>query len=137
MKAVFTRTPHGLAATSDEAQKILAQYQPGDDVLVEHKRGRNARNHRRFFAFVSMTFDWQDDYQDIEVWRKVLEIAAGHFDVVIDKHGNTHYWPKSIAWDELDDETEFRELFGRVVNAYLARYGSKLSDLQVNMAAGF
>lgn len=136
VKAVFVKTAHGLRPASDQAVRILAQYAAGDEVLIDHKRGRSAANHRRFFAFCDMTFDWQDTYADPEIWRKTLEIAAGHFDQVIDRHGQVHYWPRSIAWDELDED-EFRDLFGRVVNAYLARYGARLSEQQINMAVNF
>lgn len=137
MKAIFVKTADGLRPASDESLRLLAQYRFGDEVLIEHKRGRSARNHRRFFAFVNTTFDWQDVYDDPEIWRKVLEIAAGHFDTVIDKHGDTHYWPRSIAWDEVTDEQEFRDLFGRVVNAYLARFGAGLSAEQQSIVVNF
>lgn len=136
MKAIFVKSGDGLRPASTEAMRVLAQYQAGDEVMIEHKRGRSAGNHRRFFSFVQMTFDWQEQYGDVEIWRKVLEMAAGHFETVIDSKGKTYLWPKSIAWDELDEDA-FRDLFGRVVNVYLARYGERLSDLQVNMAASF
>lgn len=137
MKAIFVRTRDGLLASSAEAMRICAQYQPGEEVLIEHKRGRSAGNHKRFFAFVNLTFDWQDTYEDKTIWRKVLEMGAGHFDTIIDMRGNVHMWPKSIAWDELDDEQEFRDLFGAVVNAYLSRYGQQLSEAQINMVVQF
>lgn len=137
MKAIFVKTHDGLRPASDEALRVISHYRFGDEILLEHKRRRSAKNHRRFFAFCAMTFDWQDVYDDSEIWRKVLEIAAGHFDMVIDKHGDTHYWPKSIAWDELSDEAEFRALFDRVVDAYLARFGAGLSADQMTMIAGF
>ena len=82
VKAIFVKSHDGLRPASDEAVRVLARYRAGDEVLLEHKRGRSAGNHRRFFAFVSTTFDWQDVYDEIEIWRKVLEIAAGHFDAV-------------------------------------------------------
>jgi len=136
VKAIFVKSHDGLRPASDEAVRVLARYRAGDEVLLEHKRGRSAGNHRRFFAFVSTTFDWQDVYDEIDIWRKVLEIAAGHFDAVIDKHGETHYWPRSIAWDELDED-EFRALFSKVVNAYLGRFGAGLNDAQINLVVGF
>jgi hypothetical protein len=136
-KAIFIRTADGLRPASDEAARILFRYSPGDEVLVEHKVGRSAKNHRRAFAFFNLTFDWQDTYDDPTIWRKVCEIAAGHCDIVIDKHGDTHYWPKSISWDAIDDEQEFRELFDRVVRAYLARWGAGLNAAQLNMIANF
>lgn len=137
MKAIFVRTALGLKPASEEAERVCACYAIGDEVLIEHVRGRNARNHRRFFAFVNATFQWQDTYEEKEIWRKVLELNAGHFDVVMDMRGKTHFWPRSIAWDKIEDEHEFQDLFGRVVNGYLRKYGGTLTAEQVDRVARF
>ena len=137
MKAIFIKAYDGsLRPGSDEAVKILTRYRSGDEILLEHKRNRSAANHRRFFSFVQMTFEWQDTYDDIEIWRKVLEMGAGHFTTVIGLDGKTYYWPKSIAWDEMDEDA-FSDLFSRVVQGYLRRYGSELIELQFDLVNGF
>lgn len=136
MKALFVKSGDTLVPMDEVAIKIMGKYHPGDVVLVEHKFKRNAGNHRRFFEFRNLTFDLQDVYQDKEIWRKVLEINAGHFELVIDKDGTAHYWPKSIAWDEMD-EVEFADLFNRVVNGFLEKYGEGISQDDLDTVVAF
>ena len=101
------------------------------EVMAEIHKNRNPGNHRRYFAFIKQSFDMQDYYDDIEVWRKVLQLKAGFFDEVISDKGKVIYLPRSIAWDKLD-EIEFKDLFTRMVNAFLRDFGSELNDIQIN-----
>ncbi len=110
----------------DDADKI-----PFGEVMADIKKNRNAGNHKRFFAFVKQAFDMQEFYAEREVFRKVLQLKAGFFDLVISEKGANIYLPKSISWDELD-EIEFRELFNRVVNAFIRDFGDKLNEIQIN-----
>ena len=115
-----------LVPVMDDADKI-----PFGEVVADIKKNRNPGNHKRFFAFVKQAFDMQEFYEEREVFRKVLQLKAGFFDLVISEKGKSVYLPKSISWDELD-EIEFRELFGRVVNAFIRDFGDKLNDIQIN-----
>ena len=108
-----------------------------DEFIFDYKKNRSAGNHRRFFTFINTAFDMQDTYENKEVFRKYLEMLAGHFDTVISaRTGDAMYWPKSIGWDALD-ETEFRKLFNEVVNAFLNWYGKNLNDYQINQLVAF
>jgi hypothetical protein len=109
---------------------------PEGEMVVDIKKNRNAKNHRRFFAFVKATFDMQDHYDSIENWRKILQMRAGHYDPVVTEKGGTVYMPRSINWDELD-ETEFRPLFNDVINAFTSVYGERLTENQWNQVLGF
>ena len=107
------------------------------EFIFDYKKNRSAANHRRYFAFINTAFDMQETYENQEIFRKYLEMLAGHFDTVISaRTGEAMYWPKSINWDSLD-ETEFRKLFNEVVNAFLGWYGQKLDDMQINQLVGF
>lgn len=115
-----------LVPVMDDCEKV-----PYGEVVVEIKRNRNPKNHRRFFAFVKQAFDMQDHYDEQEVFRKVLQLKAGFFDLVVSEKGQNVYLPKSVAWDQLD-EIEFKELFTRVVNAFIRDFGGRLNDIQIN-----
>ena len=106
------------------------------EVMVDIQKNRNPGNHRRFFAFLKVSFAMQDFYDDKEVWRKVLQLKAGFFDEVVGDKGNVIYLPRSIDWSKLD-ELEFKDLFNRVVNAFLKDFGDKLDDNQINQIVGF
>jgi len=108
-----------------------------EEIIFDYKKKRSAGNHRRYFAFIKQAFDMQEDFESPEVFRKYIEMRAGHFDTVVNpKSGESMYWPRSVEWSKLD-EVEFKALFNDVVNAFLGFYGKKLSDSQVNQIAGF
>lgn len=109
-----------------------------DEFIFDYKKNRSAGNHRRYFAFINTAFDMQDTYDSPEIFRKYIQMLAGHFDTVISaRTGEAMYWPRSIDWSSLDDEGEFRKLFNEVVNAFLGWYGKELSDYQINQLVGF
>lgn len=109
---------------------------PDGEIMADLRKNRNVKNHRRFFAFIKMSFDMQDTFDSMEVWRKYITMKAGFFDEVINAEGKVMYWPRSISWDELD-EIEFKDLFNQVVNAFLKYYGNGLNDLQINSVVEF
>ena len=109
---------------------------PYGECMADIHKNRNPGNHRRFFAFINQAFDMQEHYEEQEVFRKVLQLKAGFFDEVIGDKGNIIYLPRSIAWDKLD-ETEFKELFTKVVNAFIRDFGDKLNEIQINSIIEF
>jgi len=107
------------------------------EFIFDYKKNRSPGNHRRYFAFINTAFDMQDTYDNQEIFRKYIEMLAGHFDTVVSARTcEPMYWPKSISWEKLDED-EFRKLFNEVVNAFLGWYGEKLNDYQINQLVGF
>jgi len=104
---------------------------PYGEVMADIKKKRNVGNHRRYFSFVKQAFDMQEFYSEPDIFRKVLQLKAGFFDLVVTEKGVNAYLPKSISWDELD-EIEFKDLFNRVVNAFIRDFGDRLNDIQIN-----
>lgn len=139
MKVCMARLPVQVGAClfgpmDEEDQKALNGC---DEIIFELVKKRSAGNHRRYFAFIKTAFDMQDHFDSPEIFRKYIEVQAGHFDMVISpKTGDTAYWPRSISWEKLD-EAEFKRLFNEVVNAFLKVYQHKLSDDDVNRIVGF
>lgn len=115
----------------DDAEKI-----PYGEVMADIHKNRSTGNHRRFFAFIKMSFDMQDHYEEPEIWRKVIQMKAGFFDEVVTEKGEALYLPQSIAWDKLD-EIEFKDLFSRVINAFIKYYGNGLNTIQINSILEF
>lgn len=157
MKAVFVKTKTGLVPCDEESQKLFEKLGDGELCMVEHTRGRDCNNHRRFFAFRNRTFEMQDVFDNDEVWRKQLHIMAGHFDTVIvpkpkwllkvieymKKYltGPKADWvisrienepqvvmiAKSIAYDAMD-EFEFRDFFNKAINGFIQNYGNGITE---------
>lgn len=134
MRAIFKKSMQGIFPTDEEGRKLI-EAMPRDALCkVEFIKKRNYLNHKRFFKFLEVAFDNQDFYDDPELLRKALQMASGWFETLIirDKNGNvtTHYIPKSIAFDEMDED-EFQKLFKKCIGAFLSRYGNGISEEQI------
>jgi len=132
MKAIFRKTNNGFSPDSDEAAALFAKVPTDSYAIVEYIKTRNYRNLKRFFALVNVTFELQDCFTNKEIWRKHLIMLGGHYDEVIisnPKTGETsvQYWPKSIDFESME-ETEFQELFSKIVTAYIDRFGNGLTE---------
>ena len=134
MKAIFVKRMNSIFPTDEEGRKLI-EAMPKDGLCkVEYVKKRNYLNHKRFFKFIEVAFDNQDFYDDPELLRKALQMAAGHFETLIiqDKNGNvsTHYIPLSIDFDTME-EPEFQALFKKCIGAFLSRYGNGISEEQI------
>ena len=133
----YLRKGYGdLIAADEEADEVLQGIQPGEIVKAKISRPRNPGNHRRYFEFIRQTFDMQEKYSSIEQFRKVLQIKAGHYEAVIAPNGKMLYWPRSIAWDKLE-EPEFKELFSNVIDAFIELFGQGLDEDEFRQTIGF
>jgi len=123
----FMRVSDGLVPVDEDTSDYLAKIERGEHVVLKASSVRNVGNHRRYFKFIALTFDIQDHFDDREIWRKYVQIMAGHCDFVTSpKNGQIMPIPKSIAWADLDEE-DFKQLFNRAVNAFLDRFGKGLT----------
>jgi len=92
----------------------------GADIKCEYVKGRNPKNHARYFAFIHILFSSQEKFKDEDVFRRYLQVRAGYgIPVVI--NGLAMLMPDSIAYERLD-ESEFRKLFSRVIDAALIEF---------------
>lgn len=120
-----------LEAWDDETLEVIKRTPIGHYMPGDFKEHRGLVNHRRWFAFRNHTFDMQDMYDDKEVWRGVLQIYGGRCKTVVDSKGNSHIWPESISWKVFDDEHEFKKMFHRAVQAFLAHHGKGMTEQEL------
>lgn len=108
-----------------------------DEIIFDLVKKRSAGNHRRYFAFIAQAFDMQEHFDNPDIFRKYLELKAGHYDMVVSPaNGDTAYWPRSISWEKLDED-EFKRLFSEVVNAFMKVYGHSLDERQINQMMSY
>lgn len=107
----LVKSPDGLFHPFTEHDRTTASKIPvGEDNVFRLQRIRNPRHHRKFFALIKLAFENQDEYKDIDVFRKVMQMRAGYFDTVVTEKKVTLYLPKSISYGELD-QIGFQELY--------------------------
>jgi len=116
----FLKINGDIYPASAEDDRILRKIPPSSIFKCEYVKGRNYQNHKRYFAFIEILFDSQEKFKDENVFRKYLEIRAGYGTPVV-INNLTMIMPDSIAYERLD-ESEFRKLFSRVIDAALIEF---------------
>lgn len=108
-----------LRAMDDEAKEALSRIKAGRDVWCEIRQARNPKQHRLYFGLLTLVWENLPEhlgeiYQSVEVLRKAVQIKAGFVDPLVTLDGEIISIPRSMAWDQLDQD-EFAKLFPRVM----------------------
>lgn len=104
-------------AQGDEILKGI----PNDAILkVTVKRPRNVRQHRLYWALVTLLHENQSRYATPEELSDVIKCAVGHCTVVVKTDGTEIRIPKSISFSKMDQDS-FRVFFDRVIELAVTR----------------
>lgn len=120
MEIRLLNTPSGLKPLYDEDYDQKKKLKIGEIYKAKITIARNINFHRKYFALINCAWAYQNERttkhfkNNVECFRKTVEIAAGHCDTVYNL--SLKSWvdiPKSIAFDKLKQE-EFEDLYERV-----------------------
>ena len=92
----------------------MAKLRPGVSYSVEIKQPRNVQFHRKFFSLLSLAFDNQETFNNIEEMRSWLIMKAGYYKRVATPTGEM-FQPESISFSSMDD-IKFNEVYSRVLD---------------------
>lgn len=120
MKIYCTNTARGLVPNYDSDFDEKKKLKIGEVYRCEIRLARNYNFHRKYFALINCAWEYQDERRqlffkdDIERFRKSVEIAAGHCDIIylLDRKEWVES-PKSIAFEKMD-EAAFSDLYEKV-----------------------
>jgi hypothetical protein len=87
----------------------------GELMTIDAKFPRNPELHGWHFIILDAVFEAQEQFEAEAVFRKWVEVGAGHCDFVPGPRGRMVAIPKSIGWDELDD-VDFQEHHEKAVD---------------------
>lgn len=133
MKLLVINTPRGLVPLGDDDYEQKRKLKLGGTYSVEVKVVRNVDFHRKYFALIAYAWEFLDEqeterFKDKENFRKYIEIAAGHCDVIF--HPRLQEFveiPKSIAFAKMDN-TAFSDLYGRVKDVIFSIIGDRVTQ---------
>ncbi len=137
MAKIRIQKQFGQIVPADEFAEELIKALPNNKVMeLNYSFPRNAGNHRRFFAFLNVTYDMQDHFDNIHHYRKWLIMKSGHYQTIQAPNGYTIFDADSIAWDKMDED-RFREVFNDCINAFLSVFGGQITREALNEVVGF
>lgn len=133
MKLLVINTPRGLVPLGDDDYEQKRKLKLGETYSVEVKVVRNVDFHRKYFALIAYAWEFLNEqeaerFKDKENFRKYVEIAAGHCDVIF--HPRLQEFveiPKSIAFAKMDN-TAFSDLYGRVKDVIFSIIGDRVTQ---------
>lgn len=133
MKLLVINTPRGLVPLGDDDYEEKRKLRLGETYSVEVKVVRNIDFHRKYFALIAYAWEFLNEreterFKDKENFRKYIEIAAGHCDVIF--HPRLQEFveiPKSIAFAKMDN-TAFSDLYGRVKDVIFSIIGDRVTQ---------
>ena len=120
MKLLVVNQAQGFVPASDKDYEEKMKLKRGGTYEITIKEFRNPKFHRLYFSLINLAWDFLSESQraffkeDVEVFRKTVEVAAGHCEKVYSVARRE--WlevPKSIAFDKLS-ESDFSDLYERV-----------------------
>lgn len=127
MADIFLMKNYGLLAPADEeAEDIIANMKHGQVVKMKYSFPRNYENHKRFFAFIKVTFDIQDHFDNIKHYRKYIIMKSGHYATIQAPNGFVIYDADSMAFDKMSED-EFKSMFNDAIDAFLSVWGDKIT----------
>lgn len=133
MKLLVINTPRGLVPLGDDDYEQKRKLKLGGTYSVEVKVVRNVDFHRKYFALIAYAWEFLNEqeaerFKDKENFRKYIEIAAGHCEVIF--HPRLQEFveiPKSIAFAKMDN-TAFSDLYGRVKDVIFSIIGDRVTQ---------
>lgn len=120
MKLFLHNTREGLKPMYDEDYDEKKKLKIGEVYEAEIRLPRNLRFHRKYWALLRCSWEYLNERQqeffknDIEVFRKSLEVTAGWCEPLYDLETQSWYHaPKSISFEKMKEE-EFSILYNNV-----------------------
>lgn len=129
---LMMKVAQGLIPASDAAREWLQRKKLGATILVEAKEPRNGALHRKWFALVTLGFDyWSESAETIEYkgqkvepeferFRKDVTITAGFYYPVVNLKGEVRIEAESLKWSSMTEE-RFTKLYEATSKVLLAK----------------
>lgn len=134
MEIFLFNTPQGLIPMYDDDFEEKRKLKYGEKYKARITVPRDLTKHRKYFALIKCAWEFQNEKvqaffnNNIEVFRKTVEMAAGHCEKVYSTR--LKEWvdiPKSISFDSVDD-AEFKGIYDRVFDVLLSTFLKHITE---------
>jgi hypothetical protein len=106
MKLLVKKTHGGLKPCYDTDYEIYSKIQINEEFVIDYKKNRNAKFHRKLFALLKLFYENQDVYNNIEDLRLDLIKESGRFEEVTNIFtGEVFKKANSISFGSMDEVT--------------------------------
>ena len=132
MKGLHKRTYSSWEPVDDQAKKIFKRYKVGELAELENPIKRNLKFTAKYFVMLKLTFENQDITDNKDLFRKLVQIQAGHYYWITLIDGSKQKESISIKFESMDD-LEFEKLYNDVFDVCLRILGLKSEELELEL----
>ena len=136
MKALLVKMGNFWLPADEAAEEVTAKFPQGFEYVADIKKNRNGKFHRLAMKQLQIMFDVQNTYDDFDVFRKAMTIAAGYFKIIQLLDGKTMLEAESLSYESMDD-LAFRQWREKVIQAFIDRFFSDLDEPTKNLIVRF
>ena len=108
-------------AYDEEAEGALEKWGVGSSVMIEKESKRSQKQHRMYWALITLVLDNQDYFKDKDHLSHYIKLKIGHVDVVQYK-GEVIEVPKSISFSSTKQE-EFNSFIDKAIDFIISDEG--------------
>ncbi len=136
MKLLLQNTDRGLIPLYDSDLDNKKKLKLGEVYQATIVMPRNIKFHRKFFALINMVYNNQEIYNNIDVLRSDLTIAAGFYDTHTTFNGKERIEARSISFGSMD-EIEFEKLYNAFIIVVVKYFKFDKQDILDNIEQYF
>ena len=146
MEAYFTKLPNAsfIPASEDDAE-LLSKVKVGETVKLVLTRPRNIKFHRKFFALMSLAFDYFEPpahgegsalaekyvvQKNAERFRKDITILAGYHEMTYRLNGDVRVEAKSISFGSMGED-EFEKLYSACIDVIINKVCTQYTEYEL------
>lgn len=125
MKVYFIKKHGALHPLYESDDDNFKRVKEGTIYVKDFKKVRNPDFHALVFAFLNVVYNFQDRFEDFELFRKRVKLLSGCYDEIPieDGDGNIKIILDPWSWNFGNmDEYEFQKVFSMIKNASLKHF---------------
>ena len=128
MEVYLKKTLAGYVPIYDSDYESCKKHKIGTEIKAKLTVPRNLQFHKKFFALIKLCYKNQEEYDSMDILRKILTMKAGFYEEVKTNKGVV-FWPASISFSSMDN-VEFNDLYSKVVDQVIKMIGVTSEEIE-------
>jgi len=133
---VIKQLNNTLKVAYDSDYELIKKLKPNTEYQCEIKRPRNYKFHKKYFALITMLFENQERYNNINDLRHDLIVEAGYYRRYLDMQGQSVKVALSISFASMNQE-DFDDLYSKTLDAIVQHFNFDKEDIINNVEQYF
>lgn len=110
-----------IVAAFDEDREKLRHLKRGEPFMAEVTVPRNMLLHKKYWTLITLVFENQEKYKNIDSLRREITIDAGFYTEYLDQAGEVRKKADSISFDKMEMHV-FSDLYSRTLDTIVEKY---------------